>query len=93
MGMGRWGWGGSGEEVSGEVADFPPMALWFKRLSLQGKPSKPTRLVLASLSGTLKLFYTTPGLEKSIKSNVNVTYSLTHRCKAAQLYRGFRSLE
>lgn len=51
------------------------------------------QIVLASLSGILKLFYTALGLEKGIKANVNMTYSLTQRCKAVQLCRGFGSLE
>lgn len=51
------------------------------------------QIVLAPLSGTVKLFYTALWLEKGIKANVNMMYSLTQRCKAAQLCRGFRSLE
>lgn len=51
------------------------------------------QIVLASLAGTGKLVYTAPAREKGIKANVNMMYSLTQRCKAAQLCRGFRSLE
>lgn len=63
----------------------------FKWLSPQGKSFKWMQIVLASHSGMLKLSYTALGFY--IKANVNVIYGLAQSCKAAQLYRGFRTLK